>query len=255
MKLTTLASLLASAVAFNVNVPKVELFRPVRLSASVDNTAVDDATETAKKSLLDVAERIKDEFGTIVIDKTAQEDLKKAVEDLEMIAIDEPQDPEMLLGDWTLVCSTASASTEQVPVGGGGFDTSKLPFLNAGPVKDIRKLINRSLKVEQRVLSTEDDPSTTFDRIDHVLEYQPPSKLTEFLDNVPEALRALNLNPLNVSTGKFVLIHKAELESAIPVIKTKLSLSSVVGTCFIVLTNFQRAFNRMIHLTHLPLSS
>jgi hypothetical protein len=49
------------------------------------------------------------------------------------------------------------------------------------------------------------------------------------MKNVPDALKSLNINPLKVSAGKVVLAHKAEIESVIPVIKTKLTLQSVVG--------------------------
>ena len=250
MKLSLFMSFIGAVGAFDVKAPtqhynsyrKLDqrslLSRSAKLFTSTRegvSGAASVSIDAAKEDLLDVAHRLKSDYGTFVIDKSAQDELKRAVENLELVAKDLPQDPADLIGDWTLICTTASASSLE------GIDTSKLPFFNEGPIKDVRKMLNKSLKVEQRVMSSSEnmssndedaDGSSFFNRIDHVIEYQPPSKLTEFLENVPEPIKALNINPLQVSTGKFVLIHKAELESAIPVLKTKLSLSSVVGTFF-----------------------
>ena len=58
---------------------------------------------------------------------------KQAVENLESVAKDVSQDPAELLGDWTLVCTTASSSALQGL--GGGIDTKNLPFFNEGEVE------------------------------------------------------------------------------------------------------------------------
>jgi hypothetical protein len=213
----------------------------VRLSeATVSDVEIVESTKNLKQNLLDTATRIKSEYGVLVIDKAAQDELKAAVKELEDSASDDgdgdetyevPYTPEQLVGNWTLLCSTASADLSNLSQGkmkktnGFAFDTSKLPF-----VKDIRTLLNKSLEVQQRILKNSNDTSTTdsFNRIEHVLQYKPPNKLEEFLNDVPDALKSLDLNPLQVSAGKVVLVHKAEVESVIPVLKTKLSLSSVV---------------------------
>ena len=126
-----------------------------------------------------------------------------------------------MIGGWTLLCSTASA--EKVK----GADTSKLPFYNEGPLKEIRETLNKSLMVQQVIKSSEE--SDVIDRVDHVIQYMPPDTLSEFVSTLPDFLQSVNINPFQVTDQKVVLVHKAEVESVIPLIKTKLSLQSVVG--------------------------
>lgn len=220
MKLHLIVPFVSSAVAFHVASPLVKSTTSSRLYAST----VDIGVTLAKSEVLETAQRLKSENGVLVIDSTAQEELKQAVEKLELMATP-PTDCDELVGDWTLVCSTASASPsgplENLP------DLPKLPFLNQGPLAAIRDLLNKSFQVQQSVKT---NASGDIDRIDHVLEYNPPNTLAEFLDNIPDALKTLNINPLQVSKSKVVLVHKARVESVIPMIKTKLSLSQVVGT-------------------------
>lgn len=174
----------------------------------------------AKQNVMDVAERLKAKEGVLVVDSQAKKDLKTAVAELEAVAEPPTQDDfdSLFKGDWTLLCSTATNAD--------GFDTSKVPFLNQGPLKSIRDYINRSLKVEQRIRSMTD--SGTVDRIDHVLEYQPPDTLKQLLDNLPDALTSLNINPLHITEGNVTLIHKATVDSVTPVLRTTISLESIV---------------------------
>jgi hypothetical protein len=174
----------------------------------------------AKRNVMNVAERLKAKDGVLVVDSQAKADLKKAVAELEAVAEPPTQSDfdSKFKGDWTLLCSTATNAD--------GIDTSKIPFLNQGPLKSIRDYINRSLKVEQRIRSMTE--SGTIDRIDHVLEYQPPDTLKQLLDNLPDALTSLNINPLHISQGNVTLIHKAKVESVTPVLRTTLSLESIV---------------------------
>lgn len=182
-------------------------------------SALATATE-AKQNVLNVAERLKAKEGVLLVDSQAQSDLKKAVAELEAVA--EPPTQEdfdsKFKGDWTLLCSTATNAD--------GIDTSKFTFLNQGPLKSIRDYINRSLKVEQRIRAMTE--SGTVDRIDHVLEYQPPDTLKQLLDNLPDALTSLNINPLHVTEGNVTLVHKAQVESVTPVLRTKINLESIV---------------------------
>lgn len=174
----------------------------------------------AKQNVMNVAERLKAKEGVLVVDSQAKKDLQKAVAELEAVA-DPPTQSDFdskFKGDWTLLSSTATNAD--------GIDTSKIPFLNQGPLKKIRDYINRSLKVEQRIRSMTE--SGTVDRIDHVLEYQPPDTLKQLLDNLPDALTSLNINPLHISQGNVTLIHKAKVESVTPVLRTSLSLESIV---------------------------
>lgn len=181
----------------------------------------------AKEELLELVKDLKAKYGLLLIDGKAKESFKEAVEKLETVA-EPPTDTAGLLGAWTLLCTTASSD---VAKGISGIDTSKIPFFNDGPVKDIRETMNKSLRVEQIIKSTSSDG---IDSIDHVIEYSPPNTLASVLknlpDNLPEPIKTLNINPLQVSETKVYLKHKAEVESVIPTMKTKLSLSSIVGT-------------------------
>ena len=183
------------------------------------------SVDTAKTELLETAQSLKDEFGCLLIDSSAQETLRKAVEKLEGVA-DPSTDVDDLVGDWTLLCSTASASLENGPLDKiNGIDTSKIPFFNEGPIKEIRDTLNKSLKVQQVIKAEEG----SIDKVNHVLQYMPPDTLSAFVDNLPDALKSFNINPLQVSQSQVTLVHKAEVESTIPFIKTKLSLASIVG--------------------------
>lgn len=180
-------------------------------------------TTAAKNGLIETAEWLKEEYGIFLIDKVAQTKLKEAVQELEDIS--EP--PGMntwkddMLGEWELVCTTSTA--EQA-----GIDTSKIPFFDVGPLKQIRdsirKTTNTYLKIEQIVKCTD---GVEVDRVDHVLEYDPPKELQDVLDNLPEQLVNVNINPLSVSKSKLILIHKAQVDSESP-LQIKLSLKSIV---------------------------
>jgi hypothetical protein len=218
-------ALAGSSVAFHVALPqRTRRFSRNTLFESTAQEAaapydIDDSAFDFKQDLLDVAQSLKDENGLLIIDSKAQEKLKSSVKALENSS-DPPTSTSGMIGEWTLLCSTASA--EKVK----GIDTSKLPFFNADPVKEIRDSLNKSLMVQQIIKSKE---SGGVDRVDHVIQYMPPSKLSEFVSDLPDFLQTLNINPFEVTNEKVVLVHKAEVESTIPFIKTKLILESVVG--------------------------
>lgn len=178
---------------------------------------MDDSAFDSKQDLLDVARSLKDEFGPLIIDSKAQEKLKSVVKELEKNS-QPPVDTTGMIGDWTLLCSTAS--TEKFM----GIDTSNLPFFNADFVKDIRNTLNKSLVVQQKIKGSGGDIS----KVNHVIEYMPPNELSAFSSALPDALQSLNINPLEVTNQQVVLVHKADVESTIPFISTKLALESVV---------------------------
>jgi len=129
----------------------------------------------------------------------------------------------------------------------GGIDTSQLPvFFRQGPLKTVRDTFNKAWTVQQ-VIKEEEGAPGSINRIDHVLQYSPPNTLSAFLqgddnndndnDNqdgarLPEALKNLNINPLQVTKSKIVLVHKAEVQQVTPVLRTKLTLSSIIGALF-----------------------
>jgi hypothetical protein len=221
------SALAGSSVAFHVALPqRTRRFsrNPLFESTAKEAAApydIDDSAVDLKQDLLYVAQSLKDEYGPLIIDSKAQKKLERSVEALENNS-DPPISTSGMIGEWTLLCSTASAEKVQ------GIDTSKLPFFNADPVKEIRNTLNKSLMVQQLIKS---EKSGGIDRVDHVIQYMPPSELSEFVSNLPDFLQTFNINPLEVTNEKVVLVHKAEVESTIPFIKTKLSLESVVGKC------------------------
>jgi PAP_fibrillin len=185
----------------------------------------------AKQDLLMVCRRLKDRNGLFLIDVASKAEFESAVKALEDVS--EKPDPQtfqqQIVGDWTLLCTTSITQP--------GVDESKIPgFLKEGPLQqlrdNIRQATNRYLTVHQVVKKTNDDEgsstSAAFDRIDHVLEYAPPNRFADFLDNVPSQLSQLNLNPLDVSKSKLSLIHTATTEGGAGSLKTKLALKSIV---------------------------
>lgn len=181
------------------------------------------ARTEAKDALLDTAKKLKADYGSILLEKAAKDEFKAAVEELENKseppAIEDYAD--MFIGDWTLLCTTS--------VNREGVDTSFLPFLKQDPLKKIRDSIreaaNKYILVQQLIKSSKNDG--VIDRVDNTIEYEPPEQLRELIDNIPERLSQLNINPLHVSKSKLVLVHKATIESELP-LKTKLSLQSIV---------------------------
>jgi len=233
MKLLFISSMLFSASAFMV--PRSPAFtsngkdRYTTMfatdisegSADATTVSVDESAVAAREELLQLAKDLNSQYGVILIDSEAKDSFRKAVEKLESVA-ELSADPSSLVGDWTLVCSLSNnPATEKIKI-----DTSKIPFFNDGPVRDIKKTLNDSVEVLQCIKFGE--IANSIDAIDHVINYSPPNQLSSFLKNIPDAIKDLDINPLKVSDTKVVLKHKAEIEGTVPVIKTKLSIQSIV---------------------------
>lgn len=193
-------------------------------AAAASSSASFSVTAAAKEQLLQVCRRLKEENGLFLVDSNAKKELQQAVSQLEALAEPYLSDSYVatLVGNWTLLCTTSTTDE--------GIDTTKVPeFFRQGPLEKIRESIRRTLndylEVQQQIRSTNEDG--TIDRIDHVLEYRPPKQLRDVLDNLPEQLNKVNINPLSVSKSKLILIHKATVESTVP-LTTKLALQSIV---------------------------
>lgn len=183
----------------------------------------------SKQELMDLAYNLKDKYGVFIIDSKAKDQLRSAVDDLE--AVSERPNYEMetktlFPGTWQLICTTASSSSLPAPFNNinNGIDTSNIPdFLVNNP---IQKSLRQNLEVLQ-IIKTESNGEVT--RVDNVLEYKPPKTLQDILENsVPEQLKALNINPLNVTKSKVSLIHESEIDNTGPSFRTKLKLASIV---------------------------
>jgi hypothetical protein len=217
------------ASGFSVGTVPSSLSQLVLYSSSTGVTeSISSDVRMAKADLIETAERLKEVNGVFLIDSTAKKELLEKVDALENVS--EPPSafsaaPQML-GDWELVVTTASSQD--------GIDTSKIPFYDnvLKPIRDsITKTANRYWKVQQKIKDTDEDGQ--IDRIDHVIEYRPPAELQEVLDNLPDPLRNLDINPLQVSRSQLVLIHKASVltndnNSNDRMMKIKLQLQSIV---------------------------
>ena len=150
---------------------------------------------------------------------------------------------ELLVGDWTLLATAVVPSSgfrgrpirdddKRIINDGGRSRSAK----GIGPL--FRELQQKpSIEVTQRIRCTtsedldddvddDDDGSTKpmeIDRVDNVIEISPPDDD----ENNTSLFRRL-LNPLAISKTKFVLIHKANVESIHPVLRTKISWTSTV---------------------------
>ncbi len=126
----------------------------------------------------------------------------------------------LLLGDWELVATSRKIANIDVP-------KKSLPFNIKSPPK-LSDSIRNSITVLQRIRSTSND-SSEIDRVDHVIQYKPLTLEDLIPENSPlSAIRGWNVNPLEVSKSKVILIHNAEIESVEPTLRTKLGLKSVV---------------------------
>jgi len=213
-------------------------------SSASEATAVTDeesslaAAEAAKSNLMETAKRLKDEYGSFLYEKEAKTGLAAAVETLESAAAaaggSYPEfDAALFLGDWNLICTTATNNE--------GIDRSKSKFPSLPePLEDIRKSLlvdnpNKFLAVVQRIRSSSSEESKDFgdggitvDRVDNVIEFEPPKQLSDVLNNLPEQLTKFNINPLRVSKSKAILIHEASVDAKASPFSTTLSLSSIV---------------------------
>jgi hypothetical protein len=208
----------------------VSAFQPLKphplVPTSLFSSSVD-LTVSAKTYLLDIAERLKSQNGVFIVDPKAQDELQKAVQELEQQS-QQMKSPgtEAYLGDWTLLCTVATPKS----------NFPRIPVLPNNPIRtSIAQASNQYVKVVQRIRS---DDNKTVNRVDHVIEYQPPDQIGNVLSaipNLPEAISKLKLpNPLQVRKSKLVLCHQAQVSpseessSSSSLFTTKLTLTSVV---------------------------
>jgi hypothetical protein len=205
----------------------VSAFQPLTTTTSLDRTSLFssssvDLTVSAKTYLLDVAERLKSQNGVFIVDPKAQDELQKAVQELEQQSQSmKSPGPKAYLGDWTLLCTVATPKS----------NFPSIPVLPNNPIREsIAQASNQYVKVVQRIRS---DNNQTVNRVDHVIEYQPPDQIGNVLSaipNLPEAIAQFKLpNPLQVRKSKVVLCHEAQVSpSDSSLFSTKLTLKSVV---------------------------
>lgn len=194
----------------------------------------------AREELIELSEEYQSKFGVLVLDPKKKKIFKETVERLERLLDDrkgdsiDGDDPSMLVGDWSLVCSAAYYPNEDkleklIPdsitdvlsnLGGSGD--------GGGPLQDIRDTLNDSVDVIQRIKCSGGAATSNINEVDHIIDYYPPNKLSSFVKNLPDVLSDLDINPLKVKETKVVLKHSAEIKQTVPNVDIKLILKSIV---------------------------
>ncbi|KAL7503979.1 hypothetical protein ACHAXN_001680 [Cyclotella atomus] len=165
--------------------------------------------------------------------------LQKAINELESLSGSMgPKERDLMIGDWTLLVTAYVANsdvrrrfgdTEQtnswLGKGRSGISLFGRDGLSLDP---LQKTIRKSIEVTQRIRDM--DNNGEINRVDNVIEFTPLDTLSDVIpkESPLAFLAELNVNPLQVKKGKAVLIHKAEVESVAPVLRTKISWTSSV---------------------------
>jgi len=185
---------------------------------------------------------------------TRPSDTKKfqqAIADLEAVSSSSSssssREKELLLGDWKLIATSNVPSsdirrriTEKQNSNSSNGDKKSwfnLPKARSGLSSDstsslnpLQKSIQKSFQVTQRIRNdTAQDGE--INRVDNVIEYTPLDTLEDVLPKespLSNMFGSINVNPLQVKKGKVVLIHKAEVESVSPILRTKIAWTSSV---------------------------
>ena len=186
--------------------------------------------------------------------------LQNAINDLEAKSspLSGDQAKEMLVGDWTLIATANLPSSDirrrfdnksddddKKKSGKGGWFSNKNGkkkerrsglslFGSDGPILNpIQKSIRKTIGVTQRIRNMDGSASAgDIDRVDNVIEITPLDTLEDIIPSESPLYNIfgnVNVNPLQVTKSKIVLVHKAEVESVEPVLRTKISLTSTVG--------------------------
>jgi hypothetical protein len=169
--------------------------------------------------------------------------LQKAINELESLSGSMgPKERDLMIGDWTLLVTAYVANsdvrrrfgdTEQtnswLGKGRSGISLFGRDGLSLDP---LQKTIRKSIEVTQRIRDM--DNNGEINRVDNVIEFTPLDTLSDVIpkESPLAFLAELNVNPLQVKKGKAVLIHKAEVESVAPVLRTKISWTSSVCELF-----------------------
>ena len=155
--------------------------------------------------------------------------LQKAINNLEAISPN-ATNKGALLGDWKLVATAQLPSSNIRSRLGKNFRPRPGKF-DSKELSPIQRSIQKTLEVTQRIRYDESfDSSDEINRVDNVVEFTPLDTLESILpsDSPLSFLGSLNVNPLQIAKAKAVLVHKAEVESTTPVLRTKIAYISTV---------------------------
>ena len=149
------------------------------------------------------------------------------------------KEKDLMVGDWVLV-ATANVANPDVRrrfgdekrnnswfgSGRSGISLFGRDGLSLDP---LQKTLRKSIEVTQRIRN-DFVSDGKIDRVDNLIEFTPLDTLSSLIPKEsPFAfLSEVNVNPLQVKKSKVVLIHKAEVESVAPVLRTKIAWVSTV---------------------------
>ena len=182
--------------------------------------------------------------------------LQKLINELESFAGPMGEkERDLMLGDWELV-ATANVANPDVRRRFGdkkgnnswfGRGRSGLSLLGRDGLSldPLQKTLRKSIEVTQRIRN-DIGSDEKINRVDNVVEFTPLDTLSSLIpEESPLAfLSDVNVNPLQVKKSKVVLIHKAEVESVAPVLRTKIAWVSTVCKSYSKLFDF---VNLMMH--------
>eukprot|EP00985_Skeletonema_marinoi_P003200 scaffold1329_cov113-Skeletonema_marinoi.AAC.4 len=191
--------------------------------------------------------------GKFITRPSSTKKFQQAIADLEAVAsstTSSSREKELLLGDWKLIAtsnvpssdirrritekqnsSSSSSSSDKkkswfnMPQARSGLSSD-----NSSSLNPIQKSIQKSFQVTQRIRNdgAEDEE---INRVDNVIEFTPLDSLDDIFPKespLSNIFGQINVNPLQVKKGKVVLIHKAEVESVSPILRTKIAWTSSV---------------------------
>ena len=168
----------------------------------------------AKAKVLSLARSYMESNGVFVSDDSKRKELQKAVAELEAICGPPKSiDKETMLGEWTLLSTTNVSPLPPFP----------LKILPRNPVQDeLRKVVYSNVEVIQKIRNDmkPQESSDEINRVDNVIQFTTPT----------EGTLAAFPNPLSVSRAKITLCHNAKIETVNPLLRTKISLKSIILT-------------------------
>jgi len=169
----------------------------------------------AKAKVISIAKECRESGGVFVSNDNKRKELQKAVAELEAICGSPTiESKDSMLGDWTLISTTNVSPLPPLP----------LAFLPRNPVQEeLRKVVYSNVEVIQKIrndMTPVETGNEEINRVDNVIQFSTPEEGT--LSKFP--------NPLALTRAKVTLCHNANIESMSPLLRTKISLKSVIIT-------------------------